>query len=165
MIIFTDGRTPWTSPLPKYRTTQTQNKHVHTPNIHALCGIRTHEPSFRASEDSSCLRPLGYCYRHCLVTICPKTRPSAFRTNHLNTYRREGGKDKPGKGEFYSYGRSGNLRAAVSGASNLAPYKLPKLTKQKGRTAISRSHSTLRNMRETPRFTTEKTRMATTTKG
>jgi hypothetical protein len=68
-IIFTDGRTPWASdqlvarPLPKYRTTQTQNKHIHTLNIHALCEIRTHDPSFRASEDSSCLRPLSYCDR------------------------------------------------------------------------------------------------------
>jgi hypothetical protein len=26
-------------------------------NIHALSGIRTHDPSVRASEDSSCLRP------------------------------------------------------------------------------------------------------------
>jgi hypothetical protein len=66
MIIFTDGRTPWASdqpvprPLPKYRTTQTQNKHIHIPNIHALCAIRTHYPSFRASEYSACLRPLGY---------------------------------------------------------------------------------------------------------
>jgi hypothetical protein len=55
---FTDGRTPWASDqlversLPKYRTTQTQNKHIHTPNIHDLCGIRTHDPRFRASEDS-----------------------------------------------------------------------------------------------------------------
>jgi hypothetical protein len=61
---FTDGRTPWTSdqlvarPLPKHRTTWTQNKHI--PNIHTLCGIRTHDPGFRASEDSTCLRPLGY---------------------------------------------------------------------------------------------------------
>jgi hypothetical protein len=36
---FTDGRTPWTGdqlvtrPLPKHRTTQTQNKHIHTPKI------------------------------------------------------------------------------------------------------------------------------------
>jgi hypothetical protein len=56
---FTDGRTPWTSnqlvarPLPKHRTTQTQNKHIHTSNIHALCGIRTHDPTFQASEDST----------------------------------------------------------------------------------------------------------------
>jgi hypothetical protein len=25
-----------------------------------LCGIPTHDPGFRASEDSSCLRPLSY---------------------------------------------------------------------------------------------------------
>jgi hypothetical protein len=63
---FTDGRIPWASdqlvarPLPNLRTTQTQNKHIHIRNIHALCGIRTHDHDFRASEDSSCLRPLGY---------------------------------------------------------------------------------------------------------
>jgi hypothetical protein len=68
---FTDGRTPWTSdhlvtrPLPKHRTTQTLNKRIYTPNIHALSGFRTHDPSVRASEDSSCLRPRGYCDRHC----------------------------------------------------------------------------------------------------
>jgi hypothetical protein len=39
---FTDGRTPWTSdqpvarPLPKHRTTQTQNKHIHKQNIQYL---------------------------------------------------------------------------------------------------------------------------------
>jgi hypothetical protein len=59
--LFTVGRTPWTShqlvakPLPKHRTTQAQNKHIYTPNIHALSGIRTHDNSIRASEDSSCL--------------------------------------------------------------------------------------------------------------
>jgi hypothetical protein len=64
---FTDGRTLWGSnqpiakPLPKHRTTQTQNKRIHTPNIHALSGIRTHDRSIRTSEDSSCLRPRGYC--------------------------------------------------------------------------------------------------------
>jgi hypothetical protein len=53
---FTDGRTPWKSdelvrrPLPKHRTTQTQNKHVHIPNIHALCGIRTHDSGFRGTK-------------------------------------------------------------------------------------------------------------------
>jgi hypothetical protein len=63
---FTDGRTAWTGDqlvarsLPKHRTTQTQNKRIHTPNIHALCGIGTHDPGFRASEDSAYLRPLGY---------------------------------------------------------------------------------------------------------
>jgi hypothetical protein len=78
---FTDGRTSWTrdqhvaSPLPKHRTTQTQIKHIHTPNIHALRGIRTHDPSFRASEDSSWLRPLGYCDRH-----SPIKRPETGRS-------------------------------------------------------------------------------------
>jgi hypothetical protein len=33
--------------------------HTNTQNIHALSGIRTHDHSVRASEDSSCLRPLG----------------------------------------------------------------------------------------------------------
>jgi hypothetical protein len=62
---FTDGRTPWTSdqlvvrPLSKHRTTQTQNKH-----IHSLYGIRTHDTGFRASEDILCLRSLGYRDRH-----------------------------------------------------------------------------------------------------
>jgi hypothetical protein len=32
----------------------------HTQNIHALSEIRTHDPGFRASEDSTCLRQLGY---------------------------------------------------------------------------------------------------------
>jgi hypothetical protein len=64
--LFTIGRTPRTSdqlvarPLPRHRTAQTQTKHIHTPNIHALSGIRTHDHSVRASEDSSCLRALGY---------------------------------------------------------------------------------------------------------
>jgi hypothetical protein len=35
-------------------------QHKHTPNIHDLSGIRTHDHGLRASEDSSCLRTLGY---------------------------------------------------------------------------------------------------------
>jgi hypothetical protein len=31
--------------------------------MHALSGIRTHDPSVRVSEDSSCLRRRGYCDR------------------------------------------------------------------------------------------------------
>jgi hypothetical protein len=67
VIISYRRQTPWTGdqpvtrPLPTYRTTQTQNKHIHTPNIHAFSGIRTHDPSVRASEDSSCFRQRGYC--------------------------------------------------------------------------------------------------------
>jgi hypothetical protein len=43
-----------------------QNKHrinAHT-DIHVLSGIRTHDPSARTSEDSSCLRRRGHCDRH-----------------------------------------------------------------------------------------------------
>jgi hypothetical protein len=61
--LFKIGRTSWSNdqlvarPLPKHKTAQTQNKHIYTPNIYARSGIRTHDQSVRASEDSSCLRP------------------------------------------------------------------------------------------------------------
>jgi hypothetical protein len=65
------GRTPWTCDqpvarlLPKHRIAQTQNKHIYyTININALSGIRTHDHSIRVSEDSSCLKVLGYHDRH-----------------------------------------------------------------------------------------------------
>jgi hypothetical protein len=38
------------------------NAHTH---IHALSGIRTHDRSIRADEDSSCLRSRGHYVRHC----------------------------------------------------------------------------------------------------
>jgi hypothetical protein len=41
---------------------QSQGRYLHT-DIHAFSGIRTHDPSVRASEDSSCLRPRGHCDR------------------------------------------------------------------------------------------------------
>jgi hypothetical protein len=50
------SKTPWMSdqlverPLPKHRTAQAQNKRIYTPNIHALSGIRTLEPTIPASE-------------------------------------------------------------------------------------------------------------------
>jgi hypothetical protein len=49
------GDQPVASPLPTHGTTQT-----HT-DIHALSGIRTQDPSPRASKDSSCLRPHAHC--------------------------------------------------------------------------------------------------------
>jgi hypothetical protein len=40
-------------------------------NIHVLSGIRTHDPSVLAGEDSSCLRLRGHCDRQCIcVYIC-----------------------------------------------------------------------------------------------
>jgi hypothetical protein len=44
-------------------------------DIYALNGVRTHDPSVRASEDSSSLRPRGHCYRHLNYTqlvSCPQ---------------------------------------------------------------------------------------------
>jgi hypothetical protein len=68
IFFYADGRTPWTSdqpvsrPLPTHKATQTQNIRKHT-NIHSLNGIRTHDPSVRANEDSSCHRLRGHCGR------------------------------------------------------------------------------------------------------
>jgi hypothetical protein len=42
-------------PLTRALPIQTQR------NIHALSGIRTHDPIFQAGEDISCLRPRGRC--------------------------------------------------------------------------------------------------------
>jgi hypothetical protein len=62
-VFYTVCRTPWTSdqpvtrPLPKHRIS------AHNTGIHALNDIRTHDPSVRASEYSSCLSPRSYCDR------------------------------------------------------------------------------------------------------
>jgi hypothetical protein len=43
-----------------------QHKHrinAHNTDTHVSSGSRTYDPSFRAGEDSSCLRPSGYCDR------------------------------------------------------------------------------------------------------
>jgi hypothetical protein len=83
-IIFTDGRTPRTSdqlvarPLPKHRTTLTQNKRIHIPNIHALSEIRTHDPSVRASEGSPCFR------RAATVTGLQRSTAHKFNTDTRN---------------------------------------------------------------------------------
>jgi hypothetical protein len=48
-----------------------QHKHrinAHT-DIHVLSGIRIHDPSFRTSENSSCLRPRGHCVRPKLKSV------------------------------------------------------------------------------------------------
>jgi hypothetical protein len=47
-----------TMPLPTHRITQ-NTINAHNTDIHAVSWIRTHYPSVRASENSSCLRPRG----------------------------------------------------------------------------------------------------------
>ncbi|PNF38698.1 hypothetical protein B7P43_G17524, partial [Cryptotermes secundus] len=60
---YTFGRTPWAGdqlvakPLPVHKHRKT---HTHKLDIYALSGIRTYDPGFQASEDSTCLRPLDF---------------------------------------------------------------------------------------------------------
>jgi hypothetical protein len=55
LILYTFVRTPWQG---RYLHTGQQKQRINArnPDIHVLSGIRTHDPSVRASEDSSCLR-------------------------------------------------------------------------------------------------------------
>jgi hypothetical protein len=55
----TIGRTHWTGGS-AHRKAATYTEHRINANNHALSGIRTHDPSVRASEESSCLRPRGH---------------------------------------------------------------------------------------------------------
>jgi hypothetical protein len=55
----TVGRTPCAGDQPVARPLHTKDN----TNIHASSGIRTHNPSVRAGENSSCLRQRGHCYR------------------------------------------------------------------------------------------------------
>jgi hypothetical protein len=70
-----------------------QHKHrinAHT-DIHALSGIRTHDPSVRESEDGSCFRPRGHrdlhvppftLYKFCIFpTECIYGSPTILRLN------------------------------------------------------------------------------------
>jgi hypothetical protein len=43
-----------------------------------MSGIRTHDPGFRASEDSACLRPLGYRDRQLIYYIYIILRRTVF---------------------------------------------------------------------------------------
>jgi hypothetical protein len=81
--LYTDGRTPWVlgrviSPSQGRYLYTGQHKHKVNAHIdiHALSGIRTHDPSVRAGEDGSCLRPRGLCDRH-VLPLGPDVLPSA----------------------------------------------------------------------------------------
>jgi hypothetical protein len=59
------------------RVISPSRQHRHTKNsctaTHALRGIQTHDPSFRASEDISCLRPRGHRDRPSAEYLTKKT--------------------------------------------------------------------------------------------
>jgi hypothetical protein len=66
LILYKVGRTPWTEISPaqgRYLHTEQHRTNVHNSDIHVFSGIRTHYPSVRADEDSSCLRSRGHCDR------------------------------------------------------------------------------------------------------
>jgi hypothetical protein len=56
---YTVGRTPWKGDQPVARPLPTHGINAHT-DVHISSGIRTRDPSVRAGEDGSCLRPRGH---------------------------------------------------------------------------------------------------------
>jgi hypothetical protein len=73
IILYTDVRTPWTSVSPSQGRYLHTGQHKHRINaytdIYTLSGIRTNDPSFRASEESSCLRPRSHRDRRMLCML------------------------------------------------------------------------------------------------
>jgi hypothetical protein len=60
----TVGRIPWTGDqlVARHLPTQNNTNRINA-DMHALSGIRTHDPSVVVSKDSSCLRLRGQCDR------------------------------------------------------------------------------------------------------
>jgi hypothetical protein len=78
LILYVVGRTPWTGYQPVARPLPAHRINAHT-DIHASCGLRTHDPSVRAGEEGSCHcdRPSYMCsyfllQRKC-VCVCVNT--------------------------------------------------------------------------------------------
>jgi hypothetical protein len=95
VILYTVGRTPWTGdqpvtrPLPTHRTVQTKNKRTQTSN--ASSGIRTHVPSVRADEDSSCLSGGATVIRfsnilRTLISFLSENSEISLRTCHAHRF-------------------------------------------------------------------------------
>jgi hypothetical protein len=59
-ILYTVGKTPWTEDQFVARPLPTHRINAYNTDIRSLSGIRTHDPSVRTSEDSSCPRPRGH---------------------------------------------------------------------------------------------------------
>jgi hypothetical protein len=87
--IWTVGRTPWTGdrpdakPLPTHRAAQHRKTRTH---IHASSGVRTHDPSVRAAEDSTCLRPRGHWDQQMFILIYVNELCSPFANNTRSAY-------------------------------------------------------------------------------
>jgi hypothetical protein len=64
----------------KAATSTQNNTNTHT-DIHAFSGIRTHDPSIRASEDSSCLRPRGHSDRRSKINTIKENTETVTDTS------------------------------------------------------------------------------------
>jgi hypothetical protein len=65
-LTYTFSRPLWTGISPsqsRYLHTEQHKRGIKNTDIHALSRIRTHDPSVRAREGNSWLRPLGHCDR------------------------------------------------------------------------------------------------------
>jgi hypothetical protein len=88
----TVGETPWTGnqpvvrPLPTHKATQTEQTYT---DIHALSGIRIHDPTVQAGEDSSCLRPRGHCDRPNVTTMIKIRKRYIYETRRMREMRNE----------------------------------------------------------------------------
>jgi hypothetical protein len=71
-ILQTADRTPWMGDQPVTTSLPTQDNTNREKNAYILVpsGIRTHDSSVQASEDSSYLTPRGDCNRHFLRSSC-----------------------------------------------------------------------------------------------
>jgi hypothetical protein len=65
----TASRTPRMGAQPVARPLHNKNTKLTQTNIHALSGIRTHDPSVRAGENNSYHRPCSHCDRHGRICI------------------------------------------------------------------------------------------------
>jgi hypothetical protein len=79
----TVGRTHWMGDQPVARTLPIQTQNKLQTNIHALSRIRTHDPSVRTGEDSSCLRPGGHCDCHNFSALYQNLRGSVEENRRI----------------------------------------------------------------------------------
>jgi hypothetical protein len=91
VIVFTQQ-----SGLLRWEISPSQGRYLHTgqhkhkiyakTGIHASSGIRTYDPSIRASEDSSCLRPQWHRHRHSSTSLSWNLSPNRFFDLHFNIF-------------------------------------------------------------------------------
>jgi hypothetical protein len=90
---------------------------MHT-DIHALSGISTNDPSVRASEGSSCLRPRGHCDRRSKINTIKEHTETVTDISvevGLEVYTE--------KAKYMLMSRSRNIKIAKRSFENVAKFK------------------------------------------